>query len=126
MKLTRLIVVLAALLSLQVAAAGAASASTAGDCQAQLTTLRGNTVDAQTSFTSQKDFNGLVAKLDAATTKLAAGKNADAVAKLSDFQTTLTLLATAPKPKFVNLGVAEALSTEAQGVINCVNAIGTT
>ncbi|HEX5897727.1 MAG TPA: hypothetical protein VFY47_15470 [Thermoleophilaceae bacterium] len=126
MKLTRLIVVLAALLSLQVVAAGAASASTAGDCQAQLTTLRGNTVDAQTSFTSQKDFNGLVAKLDAATTKLAAGKNADAVAKLSDFQTTLTLLATAPKPKFVNLGVAEALSTEAQGVINCVNAIGTT
>jgi|RhiMetdeSRZDD1v2_1073273.scaffolds.fasta_scaffold00609_24 hypothetical protein len=126
MKLTRLIVVLAALLSLQVVAAGAASASTAGDCQAQLTTLRGNTVDAQTSFTSQKDFTGLVAKLDAATTKLAAGKNADAVAKLSDFQTTLTLLATAPKPKFVNLGVAEALSTEAQGVINCVNAIGTT
>lgn len=126
MKLTRLIVVLAALLSLQVVAAGAASASTAGDCQAQLTTLRGNTVDAQTSFTSQKDLTGLVAKLDAATTKLAAGKNADAVAKLSDFQTTLTLLATAPKPKFVNLGVAEALSTEAQGVINCVNAIGTT
>jgi hypothetical protein len=53
--------------------------------------------------------DGLVAKLDAASAKLAAGKNTDAVAKLVDFQTTLNALATAPKPK-VDPVVAQALS----------------
>ena len=61
----------------------------------------------------------------AASAKLAEGKNADAVAKLVDFQTTLTALATAPKPK-VDAATAEALIAEAQGVIDCINAIGTT
>ena len=41
----------------------------------------------------------LVAKLDAASAKLPAGKNTDAVAKLVDFQATLNTLAAAPKAK---------------------------
>jgi hypothetical protein len=86
--------------------------------------LRDNTLAAQESFTNQKDVGGLVAKLDAASAKLAAGKNTDAVAKLVDFQTTLNTLATAPKPK-VDPAVAQALSAEAQGVIVCINELGT-
>ena len=122
MKLTRLLVVLAALVSLHAVAAGTALASTVDDCQAQLATLRADTVAAQNSFANQKDFTGSVAKLDAAGAKLAAGKNADAVGKLSDFQTTLNALASAPKAK-IDPAVAQALSEDAQGVIDCINTI---
>jgi FIMAH domain-containing protein len=79
-------------------------------------------VTAQTSFTNAKDFNGLLAKLDAASGKLAEGKNADAVQKLVDFQTTLNALATAPKPK-VDPAVAQSLTAEARVVIDCINTI---
>jgi hypothetical protein len=124
MKITRLLVVLAALLSLTAVGAGAASAATVDECQDQLMTLRDNTLAAQASFTNQKDVDGLVAKVEAASAKLAADKNTDAVAKLVDFQTTLNALAAAPKPK-VDPAVAQALSAEAQGVIVCINEIGT-
>ena len=124
MKITRLLVVLAALVSLTAVGAGAASATTVDVCQGQLMMLRDNTLAAQASFTNQKDIGGLVTKLDAASAKLAAGKNTDAVAKLVDFQTTLNTLATDPKPK-VDPAVAQALSDDAQGVIYCINEIGT-
>jgi hypothetical protein len=52
-----------------------------------------------------------------------ARKNTDA-AKVVDCQTTLNALATAPKPK-VDPAVAQALSAEAQGVVVCINEIGT-
>ena len=124
MKITRLLVVLAALLSLNAVGAGAASATTVNECQGQLMTLHDNTLAAQASFTNQKDIRGLVAKVVEASAKLAAGKNTDAVAKLVDFQTTLNALATAPKPK-VDPAVAQGLSDDAQGVIVCINEIGT-
>ena len=120
----RLTVVLAALLAFAAMAAAPASASTVEECQAKLATLRADTVAAGESITNAKDFNGSVTKLDAASAKLTAGKNADAVEKLVDFQTTLNALATAPKPK-VDPTVAGTLSGEAQGVIDCINAIGT-
>ena len=69
-------------------------------------------------------MGGLLAKLDAASAKLAAGKTTDAVGKLVDFQTTLNALATAPKPK-VDPAVAQALSADARGVVVCINEIGT-
>jgi hypothetical protein len=124
MKLARILVVLAALLSLQAVVAGAAPASTVDECQSKLETLRAETVAAQSSFTNTKDFNGAVFKLDDAAAKLTAGKNADAVAKLTGFQTSLNALATAPKPKLAP-AAAQSLSTGAQGVIDCINAIGT-
>jgi hypothetical protein len=124
MKITRLLAVLAALLSLTAVGGGAASATTVDGCQGQLMTLRDNTLAAQAYFTNQKDLSSLVAKLDAASAKLAAGKTTDAVAKLVDFQTTLNALAVAPKPK-VDPAVAQALSAEAQGVIVCINEFGT-
>lgn len=81
------------------------------------------TVAPETSFTDPKSLNNLIEKLDAASVKLTEGKNADAVEKLVDFQTTLNALATAPKPK-VDPAVAQSLTTEAQGVIDCINVIG--
>jgi len=102
---------------------GSASATTAEECQPHLATPRTDTVAAQSSFAKQHDFDRLVAKLDAAATKLSEGKDADAVQKLVDFQTTLNALATAAKPK-VDSAVAQALITEAQAVIDCINAIG--
>ena len=103
-------------------AVGTASATTVEDCQAQLATLRADTVAAQTSFTNESDFTGEVAKLDDASTKLTEGKNTDAVEKLVDFQSTLTSLATASKAK-VDATTAESLTAEAQGVIDCINSI---
>jgi hypothetical protein len=103
--------------------AAAASATTVDDCQSQLATLRADTVAAETSFTNQKSVDTEIGKLDAASTKLAEGDNADAVQKLVDFQTALNSLATASKAK-VDAGTTQTLSGEAQGVIDCINAIG--
>jgi hypothetical protein len=65
----------------------------------------------------------LLGKLDAASTELAVGKSADAAQKLVNFQTTLNTLATEPKAK-VDPAVAQSLIAEAQGVIDCVNTVG--
>jgi len=125
MKPVRLLVAaVAATLAFVGLAVTTAGATTAQDCQSQLATLRSDTVAAQTSFTNQKDFTNEVAKLDAASTKLTQGKNADAVGKLVDFRSTLSSLATASKPK-VAAGTSQSLTGEAQGVIDCINAIGT-
>ena len=127
MRFVRLLVaVLAATLAfvgLAVSTAGAAT--TTEECQSQLATLRADTVAAQSSFTNERSFTSAVAKLDAASAKLAEGKNADAVQKLVDFQTQLNALATAPKPK-LDPDTAQALIAEAQGVIDCINSIGST
>jgi hypothetical protein len=100
-----------------------ASAATVDECRAQLATLQDDTAAAAASFTNAKDVNGLAGKLEVAGAKLDAGKNADAIQKLVDFQSTLGGLAAAPKPK-VDPAVAEVLVAEAQGVIDCVNALG--
>jgi hypothetical protein len=120
---TRLLTFLAALLAFGALAAGSASASTVDECQDKLAMLRANTVAAETSFTNPKSFNNLLGKLDAASTELAVGKSADAAQKLVDFQTTLNTLASAPKAK-VDPAVAQSLTAEAQGVIDCVNTVG--
>lgn len=124
MRLVRLLAVLVAALAFGgLAVAGTASAATTvEDCQAQLATLSADTVAAQTSFTNANSVASLTAKVDAASEKLAEGKNADAVQKLVDFQTTLDSLATAPKPK-VEASTAQSLTAETQGVIDCINAI---
>jgi hypothetical protein len=126
MKLVRLLVAaLVAALAFVGLAVGTASATTTQDCQTQLATLRSDTIAAETSFTNEVDFTGEVAKLDDASTKLTEDKNTDAVDKLVDFQSTLNSLATATKPK-VDATTAQTLTAEAQGVIDCINAIGAT
>ena len=119
-----LIAALVATLAFVGLAVSTASATTAEDCQSQLATLRADTVAAETSFINDKAFTSEVAKLDEAATKLTEEKNADSVQKLVDYQTTLNLLATAAKAK-VDPATAQTLSAEAQGVIDCINAIGT-
>jgi len=126
MRLVRLFAALVVALTFGgLAVAGTASAATSvEDCQAQLATLSADTLAAETSFTNANSVTSLTAKVDAASAKLAEGKNADAVQKLVDFQTTLNSLATAAKPK-VEFGTAQTLTAEAQGVIDCINSIGT-
>ena len=113
MKPARLLVLLLAALLLGGLGVGTASASTVEDCQAQLATLRADTVAAESSFTNTVTFQSALVKLDAASTKLAEGKNADAVQKLVDYQNQLNTLATAPKPKLdpvtAQTVIAEAL-----------------
>jgi len=125
MRLVRLFAALVAALTFGgLAVAGTASAATAvADCQAQLATLSADTLAAETSFTNAKSVTSLTAKVDAASVKLAEGKNADAVQKLVDFQTTLNSLAIAAKPK-VEASTAQSLTAETQGVIDCINSIG--
>ena len=127
MKLVRLLVAVfvAALAFSGLAVSAASAATTVEDCQSQLATLRADTLAASPSFTNQKSVDTEVGKLDAASTKLTEGKNADAVQKLVDFQSALNALATAAKPK-VEAGTAQTLNAEAQGVIDCINSIGTT
>jgi hypothetical protein len=125
MKFARLLVLLAAVLSLMAVAVGSSAASTVDECTAQLSELRSHTLNAESAFANAKDFTGLVGKLDAASADLAAGKNADAVQKLADFEAKLGALATAPKPK-VDPVIASALATETEAVIACIEAIGTT
>jgi hypothetical protein len=107
-----------------VAGVGTASAATVEECQAQLATLRSDTVAAAPSFANPKDAAALVAKLDETAEKLAAGKNADAAAKLAEYQARLNALATAPKPK-IDPALAQTLAAQAQGVAACIDAIAT-
>ena len=127
MKLARLLVAVfvAALAFTGLAVSTAGAATSVEECQSQLATLRADTVAAESSFTNQKSVDGEVGKLDDAAAKLTEGKNADAVQKLIDFQSTLNLLATAAKPK-VDPGTAQSLGAEAQGVIDCINSVGST
>lgn len=126
MRLVRLLAALVAALALGgLAVAGtAAAATTVEDCQAQLATLRADTLAAAPSFTNEKSVTDLIGKLDDASAKLAEGKSADAVQKLGDFQASLTSLATAAKPK-VEPATAQSLIAQAQGVIDCITAIDT-
>lgn len=126
MKLARLLVaVLAASLAFVGLAVGTASATTVDECQSQLATLSSDTVAAQTSFSNETSATSEVEKLTDASAKLTEGKTADAVQKLVDFQSTLTSLATASRAK-VDAATSESLTTEAQGVIDCINTIDTT
>ena len=86
--------------------------------------LEPHTVAAQSSFRNAKDFTGAVGKVDGAARELDKGKYADAVTKLGDFQKLLGQLAAADKPK-LDPATAATLSAEAQGVIDCINAIET-
>jgi len=118
-----MLAMLVALAALLTATAPSASATTIEECQAQLSTLRTSTVAANDSFTNpDKDWTGLLGKIDAASAELADGKNADALLKLDRYQAKLTELASAPKPK-VDPAVAATLSAEAEQAAACISSI---
>ena len=119
MKATRVLAMLAAVFTLSAIAANPAMATTVEECQGQLTELRNATVN---SGLTAKQIESLVPKIDTASGKLAAGKTADAIQKLVDFQNKLEQFVAAGK---VDPGVAGALGDQAQGVINCIREVGT-
>jgi hypothetical protein len=113
-KPTRVLAMLAAVFTLSAVAANPAMATTVEECQGKLTELRNATVN---SGLTAKQIESLVPKIDTASDKLDAGKTADAIQKLVDFQDKLDQFVASGK---VEPGVAGALRAQAQGVINCI------
>jgi FIMAH domain-containing protein len=109
-----------ALLAICLALMGSvAHAETLAECQAQLAALREQTLS--TTFTGKNaatDQANLVAKLDAASAKLAEGKFTDAVQKLQDFEAKVQQFIDAGK---VAPDAGAALISSAEAVITCVN-----
>jgi hypothetical protein len=98
-----------------------AYAATVEECQAQIDALRVQTQE--TTFLGQnatKDQAGLLAKLDTGSTKLAAGKNADAIQKLTDFQVRVTQLEEQGK---VSDADAVTLISGADQAIACIQSL---
>ncbi len=103
--------------------ASPAQAETVTDCLAKIDVLRGQTENA--TFLGQnpeKNRTGLVTKLDNASAKLAEGKNADAIQKLTDFKTKVTALNTQGK---INPDDAQSLISGADDAITCIRALET-
>jgi hypothetical protein len=103
--------------------ASPAQAETVRDCQAKIDVLRGQTENA-TFFgqNAERNRTGLVTKLDNASAKLAEGKNADAIQKLTNFRDTVAALNTQGK---INPDDANTLISGANGVIACITALET-
>ena len=86
-----------------------AHAVTAADCGIDVLAA-----DARTA-----SLDRLADKADAAAAKLAAGKPADALAKLEDFNSTLDALYAAPKSK-IDPAVYATLNAEVETALGCV------
>ena len=102
------------------ASASPAQAEPVTDCQANIDVLRGQTENA--TFIGQKaemNRTGLVTKLDNASAKLAEGKNADAIQKLTNFRDTVAALNTQSK---INPDDANTLISGANDAIYCITA----
>ena len=102
--------------------AGAVAAQvTIVDCTARIDALIAQTGTAQFSGQSaQKDSTALVGKLTAAREALEAGKFADAIRKLTDFQNKVTTLGTQGK---LDAGDASELAAAAGDAIVCIQSI---
>jgi hypothetical protein len=97
-----------------------AQAENLPECQAQIDVLRGQTETATfLGQNAEKNRSGLLTKLDNASVKLAEGKNADAIQKLTNFRDTVAALNTQGKidPKDAN-----ALINGADAAIPCIAA----
>jgi hypothetical protein len=97
----------------------AAAAESVEDCQAKIEALRDVTLQVAT-FINEKDRTGLVGKLDSALTKLAQGKDADAVKALTDFRDKVATLQSQGK---INPDDANQLITRADDAIACIQAL---
>ena len=103
--------------------ASPAQAETVTECQAKIDVLRGQTVNA-TFFgqNAEKNSTGLVSKLDNASAKLAEGKTADAIQKLTNFRDTVASLNTQGKIDPVD---ANTLISGANDAIACITVLQT-
>ena len=100
--------------------ASPAQAETVDKCQAKIAALKSQTQSA-TFFgqNAEKNRTGLVSKLDNASAKLAEGKNADAIQKLTNFRDTVAALNTQGK---INPDHANTLISGANDAIDCITA----
>jgi hypothetical protein len=103
--------------------ASPAQAETVTDCQAKIDVLRGQTHNA-TFFgqNAEKNRTGLLTKLDNASVKLAEGKNADAIQKLTNFRDTVAALNAQGK---IDPDEANTLILGANDAIACITALQT-
>ena len=103
--------------------ASPAQAETVADCQARIATLKIQTQQA-TFFgqNAEKNRAGLFNKLTNASDKLDAGKNQDAIQKLTDFKTTVNSLAGGGK---IAPGDAQTLVSGADDAMTCITALQT-
>ena len=104
--------------------ASPAQADTVTDCcQAKIDVLREQTENATfIGQNAEKNRTGLLTKLDNASAKLAEGKNADAIQKLTDFKTTVNSLAGGGK---IAPGDAQTLVSGADDAMTCITALQT-
>ena len=124
MKYLRLLVALAVLAASLGIIAAPAFAQTADECSAQIAALEEQT--AAITFVGQnaaKDQAGLIGKLESAQSKLAQGKNQDAIANLTSFRDKVATLAAQGK---VSQTDADALIAGANEAIACVQKLTTT
>jgi hypothetical protein len=103
--------------------ASPAQAETTGACQAEIAEVRGQTENATfLGKNAAQTEEGLLLKLDNASAKLAEGKNADAIQKLTNFRDTVAALNTQGK---INPDDANTLIIGANGAIACITALET-
>ena len=103
--------------------ASPAQADPVSDCQDKIEVLGGQTQSATfIGHNAEKNRTGLVAKLDNASVKLAEGKNADAIQKLTNFRDTVAALNTQGK---IAPADAQTLVSGADDAIACIAALDT-
>jgi hypothetical protein len=118
MPIRSLIIALALLAAIALPAS--AGAATVEDCQARISELATATANV-TTFANEKDQAGLQDKLLNASEGLAAGKNADAIRKLTDFRTKVQVLGSTSK---LNTEDAARLDAQAATAISCIEPLG--
>ena len=105
--------------------ASPAQAHTLEECQTQIIELKSLTESKETTFIGQnaeKNRTNLMAKLDNASQKLAEGKNADAIQKLTDFETRVNSLAGSGT---ITPEDAQTLVSGADDAMTCITALQT-
>ena len=113
---------LAAAVALGLMMGGAAAMAAPGECAFELDAVR--TAIGEATFLGRRaemDETNLLAKVEAAESKVALDKYSDAIDKLLDVSDTATALADAPKPK---LDDATGINNAVTVAIDCVGSLG--
>lgn len=120
MKLIRVVVVLAGLLSLNGVLAGTSSAITPTFCQALLANLRSDMYAGRGAFSNQADFIANFDRLKLVWPRITGAQAPpDTFGILTDFQTALNGLAAASPPK-MDPATSQRLVAGAQDVYDCL------
>jgi hypothetical protein len=122
MRVTRLVVVSVGLQLMNTVLPGTVSATPIVACQSDWNVLQGDTVTAKSSFRNHEDYVGGLEKLYSVWPRLSDVTHPFVEEDLTDFQTKVNALATAPQAK-LDPAAAQRLAAEAQDVIDCANTL---